>query len=77
MNTVTWASAPDILTVDEAAALVRIPRTAAYEAIRLGLLPAVNFGVRRTRISKKALQRAFGIGAEEAAMTAAFNRKGE
>lgn len=55
-----WSTAPDILTVEEAASLVRIPRTAAYEAVRLKLLPAVNLGKRRIRIAKAALKEAFG-----------------
>lgn len=68
-----WESAPDSLTVREAASLLRIPRNAAYEAVRLGLLPAVNFGKRRTRISKTALRKVFGATPKEAASTAAFN----
>src|SRR5882724_5694435 len=35
----TWANAPDILTVEEAAFLARIPRNAAYEAVRQGVIP--------------------------------------
>jgi excisionase family DNA binding protein len=68
-----WETAPDSLTVKEAAALLRIPRNAAYEAVRLGLLPAVNFGKRRIRISKTALRKVLGATPEEAALTAAFN----
>jgi excisionase family DNA binding protein len=68
-----WETAPDSLTVAEAASLLRIPRNAAYEAIRLGLLPAVNFGRRRTRISKAALEKVFGATPEQRAATAAFN----
>jgi excisionase family DNA binding protein len=72
-KTLTWETAPDSLTVEEAAALGRIPRNAAYEAIRLGLLPAANFGKRRTRVSKAALQKVFGVTPEEMSSTAAFN----
>ena len=68
-----WDSAPESLTVEEVACLLRIPRNAAYEAVRLGLLPAVNFGKRRTRISKAALRKVLGATPEEAASTAAFN----
>jgi excisionase family DNA binding protein len=68
-----WETAPDSLTVREAARLLRIPRNAAYEAIRLGLLPAVNFGKRRTRVSKAALRKVFGANPEETPSTAAFN----
>lgn len=73
LNDLDWETAPDSLTVAEAAALLRIPRNAAYEAVRLGLLPAVNFGKRRTRISKVALRQVFGTAAAEAGTTAAFN----
>jgi excisionase family DNA binding protein len=68
-----WESAPDSLTVAEAAVLLRIPKNAAYEAIRLGLLPAVNFGKRRTRISKVALRQVFRAFSAQAGPTAAFN----
>jgi excisionase family DNA binding protein len=68
-----WETAPDSLTVEEAATLLRIPRNAAYEAVRLGLLPAVNFGKRRTRISKAALRKVLGAASEESTSTAAFN----
>ena len=68
-----WETAPDSLTVAEAAALLRIPKNAAYEAVRLGLLPAVNFGKRRMRISKTALRQVFGTPSPEARPTAAFN----
>ena len=69
----TWETAPDSLTVEEAASLVRIPRNALYEAIRLGLLPAANFGKRRTRVSKAVLQQVFGLMPQDRATTAAFN----
>jgi excisionase family DNA binding protein len=68
----SWDTAPDILTVEEAACLVRIPRNSAYEAIRLGLLPAANFGRRRIRVSKAVLQEVFGLRSESGA-TAAFS----
>ncbi len=72
-KTLDWENAPDSLTVREAAALLRIPRNAAYEAVRLGLLPATNFGKRRTRISKSALRKVFDALPEQTAPTAAFN----
>jgi excisionase family DNA binding protein len=68
-----WETAPDSLTVREAAALLRIPRNAAYEAVRLGLLPAVNLGKRRMRISKVALRKVFEASSGQTAATAAFN----
>lgn len=72
----TWETAPDILTVEEAAALVRIPRNAAYEAVRLGFLPAHNFGERRIRIAKAALQKVFGMRPQDTPATAAFSHTG-
>jgi len=68
-----WETAPDSLTVREAAALLRIPRNAAYEAVRLGLLPAVNLGRRRIRISKVALRKVFEATSKQIVQTAAFN----
>lgn len=73
LDDLDWETAPDSLTVAEAAALLRIPKNAAYEAIRLGLLPAVNFGKRRMRISKVALRQVFGALPAQAGPTAAFN----
>ena len=71
--TITWETAPDVLTVEEAAALVRIPRNAAYEAVRAGFLPAANFGERRIRIAKAVLKKVFGIDREHVSGTAAFS----
>ena len=64
-------NAPDVLTMDEAATLLRIPRNAAYAAAQAGLLPAVNLGQRRMRVSKAALQKVFGLPLEHKPATAA------
>jgi excisionase family DNA binding protein len=45
---------PAFLTVDEAAAFLRLGRTAAYEAATRGELPTVRFG-RRLRVPRGAL----------------------
>jgi excisionase family DNA binding protein len=45
---------PAFLTVDEAAAILRLGRTAAYEAASRGQLPTVRFG-RRLRVPRGAL----------------------
>ncbi|MGV3723556.1 MAG: helix-turn-helix domain-containing protein [Actinomycetota bacterium] len=37
---------PDALTVEEAAAVLRIGRQAAYEAVRAGSIPSRKFGKR-------------------------------
>jgi hypothetical protein len=60
----TWGNAPDILKVDEAAVLARVPRSGMYEAVRLGFVPSVNFGQRRTRISKAELAKVFAPSVE-------------
>ena len=70
---ITWETAPDILTAQEASALVRIPRNGIYGAIQAGLLPAVRFGPRRIRIAKAALKEVFGLPLEETDSTAALN----
>lgn len=67
----TWETAPDVLTIDEAAKLVRIPRNAAYEAVRAGFLPAANFGLRRIRVSKSKLREVFGLDSGHKTATAA------
>jgi excisionase family DNA binding protein len=69
-----WEDLPDILTVPEVAEFLRIPKNGVYEAIHLGRLPAVNAGIRRTRISKSALEKIFAKPVESAPMTAAFSR---
>jgi len=48
---------PAIMTVPEAARFLKIGRTAAYEAIRTGQLPALRLG-RKLRVSRVAVQEA-------------------
>lgn len=72
----TWESAPDILTVREAASLVRISTAAAYGAIDAGLLPAYRFGPRRTRIAKSALREVFGLEKRDKPAPPPFSQKG-
>ena len=69
----TWETAPDVLTAQEASALVRIPRNGVYGAIQAGLLPAARFGPRRIRIAKAALKEVFGLPVEDKDATAALN----
>jgi excisionase family DNA binding protein len=54
------ADAPDVLTVPQAAQLLRIGRTAAYEAVRRGQIPAVRIG-RSVRIPRHALERLLDV----------------
>lgn len=73
----TWENAPDVLTVKEAAALLRVTPSAVYAAIRLGVLPAANFGKRQTRLAKAALREELGKRSELSVLTAAFGRAPE
>ena len=57
---------PEVLTVDEAAAYLRIGRTAAYEAVRRGELPGVLKLGRTIRISRFALERVLELGPDKA-----------
>ena len=68
----TWGNAPDILKVDEAAVLARVPRSGMYEVVRLGFVPSMNFGQRRIRISKAELAKVFAPKVEIRPLTAAF-----
>ena len=52
----TLDDAPAFLTVPEAAQVLRIGRSAAYEAAQRGELPTVRFG-RRLRVPRQALLR--------------------
>lgn len=73
-SNVSWDTAPEVLTVKGAAALLRVSRAAIYAAIRLGLLTATNFGKRQTRIAKQVLQEEFRKRGEVFGLTAAFGR---
>jgi hypothetical protein len=68
----TWETAPDVLTVAEAANLARIPRNGMYAAVSLGIVPSANLGKRRIRIMKQALAEVIRPGGE-ARRTAAFS----
>ena len=52
---------PDLLTVEEAAAFLRIGRSAAYNAARSGDLPGTVRIGRSVRVSKYALAATFGL----------------
>lgn len=72
-RSLTWENAPDILTVEEASVLVRIPKNGVYGVIQAGLLPAVRLGPRRIRIAKAALKEVFHITAQQNDATVALN----
>jgi excisionase family DNA binding protein len=65
------ADLPDVLTVEEAASLLRIGRNTAYEMVRRGQIPHVNLGVRATRIPKRSLESLLGLTVEQEGQTAA------
>ena len=50
---------PPVLTVEEAAKILRIGRTAAYEAVRRGELPAIKLG-RSLRVPRALLLELLG-----------------
>ncbi|MCX8032669.1 MAG: helix-turn-helix domain-containing protein [Thermoleophilia bacterium] len=52
----TLKQAPEVLTIQEAAAILRISRGSAYEAARRGELPVIRIG-RRLLVSRVALER--------------------
>jgi excisionase family DNA binding protein len=76
-SSLTWENAPDVLTVKEAAALLRVTPSAIYAAVRLGVLPAANFGKRQTRIAKRALREELAGRRELLGETAAFGHAPE
>lgn len=55
---------PDVLTVEEAAAVLRIGRTAAYDAARRGELPTIKLG-RSLRVPRAVLDRMLGLETSE------------
>lgn len=77
MSKLSWETAPEILTVKEVAELLRVSTGAVYAAIRLGLLPAANFGKRQTRIAKDVLREELLRKGELVGLTAAFGHAPE
>jgi excisionase family DNA binding protein len=53
-----------VLTVEEAAAMLRIGRTAAYDAARRGDLPTIRIG-RRIRVPRRALEKMLDTAARQ------------
>jgi excisionase family DNA binding protein len=50
---------PDFLTVEEAARVLRLGRTATYRLVRAGVIPSVRYG-KQFRIPRIALEQALG-----------------
>jgi excisionase family DNA binding protein len=59
MDSAKLESFPDVLTVQEAARILRLGRNAAYEAIRRGEIPSLRIG-RRIVIPRTGLERLLG-----------------
>ena len=62
----------EVLTVDEAAAALRIGRGTAYEAIRRKELPAIRLG-RRLLVPRAALERMLEAGGAKTVISSADN----
>lgn len=58
------ADMPAVLTVEEAADVLRIGRSAAYQAARSGDLPVIKIG-RSLRVPKNRLERMLGLKDDE------------
>ncbi len=56
-------SEPSVLTVEEAAAVLRIGRSAAYTAVRCGDIPSVRLG-RSLRVPRHQLEAMLGMPSE-------------
>lgn len=61
----TLQHAPDVLTVAEAAVLLRIGRNCAYTAVQCGQIPSIRLG-RRVLIPKAALMALIGVSSANA-----------
>jgi excisionase family DNA binding protein len=57
-----WSAVPVVLSVEEAAALLRLGRNAAYQAIADGTIPALRVG-RRLLVSRDTLRSLLEAGA--------------
>ncbi len=67
------ADAPDVLTVEEAAKLLRIGRGAAYEAARRGDLPTVRIGARTLRVPRHRLEALLGAESDDGSADSPIN----
>jgi excisionase family DNA binding protein len=63
-----WDMNQHVLTVDEAAKLLRISRGSAYEAVRQGVIPSISIG-RRILVPWVGLQRLLEDGSTVADVT--------
>lgn len=61
---ITLADLPDVLTIAEAAPVLRISRNSTYEAARRGEIPTIRLG-RRILVSRAALVRFLEAGGRD------------
>jgi excisionase family DNA binding protein len=61
VEVLTLAELPDVLTVEEAARVLRVGRNAAYELVRQGVVPSIRLG-RRLLVPKLGLLRLLSGG---------------
>jgi excisionase family DNA binding protein len=66
-----FADLPTVLTIEEAAELLRIGRTAAYSAARSGDLPTIKIG-RTLRVPKHRLEQLLGLHQDDEGPTEAL-----
>ena len=64
----TTADQSHVLTVEEAARILRVGRSAAYEGVRSGAIPCVRIG-RSIRVPRVALERMLAAQADEGEAT--------
>lgn len=57
MSQLNLADLPDLVTVKETLAVLRIGRTKGYELIAAGALESVKFGKRSTRIKRSSIEK--------------------
>jgi excisionase family DNA binding protein len=62
-STAHAAAFPEVLTVDEAAKVLRISRQSAYQAVRAGEIPTVRIG-RRLLVPRAQLEQMLGVTQE-------------
>jgi excisionase family DNA binding protein len=56
------ADLPDLVTVRETLAVLRIGRTKAYELVNAGALEVVKFGKRSTRVKRSSIEKLMANG---------------
>ena len=71
-RSLTWETAPEILTVEEASVLLRVPRNGVYGVIKAGLLRLFGW-VRAGSASPRRRSEVFHVSPEQRHATAALS----